>query len=151
MSKRLTASALNKLDTKLNTQKAIHILGDQFEVRINTFFRESQIQNIVTTYLSLLQDLKSQTEIDDLLIQGTIGLLNTLTLREFTDLPIPKSNSIVDLIKVSKTLLDTGIMKETFEAFDQEQVSKIEDKIKSVNSEVGKIVGELSIASTMKS
>ncbi|MCM3256988.1 hypothetical protein M3664_04235 [Paenibacillus lautus] len=151
MSKRLTASALNKLDTKLNTQKVIHILANQFEVKINTFFRESQIQNIVTTYLSLLQDLKSQTEIDDLLIQGTIGLLNTLTLREFTDLPIPKSNSIVDLIKVSKTLLDTGIMKETFEAFDQEQMSKIEDKIKSVNSEVGKIVGELSIASTMKS
>lgn len=151
MSKRLTASALNKLDSKLNTQKAIHILGDQFEVKINTIFRESQIQNIVTTYLSLLQDLKSQTEIDDLLIQGTIGLLNTLTLREFTDLPIPKSNSIVDLIKVSKTLLDTGIMKETFEAFDQKQVSKIEDKIKSVNSEVGKIVGELSIASAMKS
>ncbi|WP_431785782.1 hypothetical protein [Paenibacillus lactis] len=150
MSKKLTVSALNKLESQLNTQRVIQILGDQYEVKIKTIFRESQIQSVVTNYLTLLQDLKSRTEVDEALIQGTIGLLNTMILREFTDLPIPKGNKIEELVKVSKTLLDSGIMKETFDKLDKDELAKIEDKIKSVNSEVGKIVGELALVSSVQ-
>jgi len=149
MTKKLTATALKKLDNQLSSHKEILVYDNQFTVKINETFRESKIEAVTMTYMSILQELKARTEMDDLLIQGTIGLLSTLILREFTDLPIPQTNTIEELIKVSKVLLDTGIMKEVFDGMDKEELGKIEEKIKSINNEVGKIVGELVIASSV--
>ncbi|MEK4512269.1 hypothetical protein [Paenibacillus sp. FSL K6-2524] len=141
--KRLTAVGLKKLESTLNERIRLLVYGNQFNVNIHTFFRESLIENIITNYVTILQELQEGTEVDDTLIKGSLGVFNTLVLREFTDLPIPKTNDIESLIVVSNTLLDTGIMKEIYDAIPPEQLIKIEEKLKSVQSNFEQVVGTL--------
>ncbi|SDE82595.1 hypothetical protein SAMN04488542_102277 [Fontibacillus panacisegetis] len=138
--KKLTASGLKSLESNLNERKTIFVYGGQFAVTISVVFRESMIENVLKAYLSILNELQEHGEGDEDLIRGSLGIFNTLVLREFTDLPIPKSNDLNRLITVTNTLLDTGIMKEVYDAISPQQLLKIEEKLKSVQSNFDQVV-----------
>ncbi|MNO70676.1 hypothetical protein D3C76_615690 [compost metagenome] len=138
--KKLTASGLKSLESNLNERKTIFVYGGQFAVTISVVFRESMIENVLKAYLSILNELQEHGESDEDLIRGSLGIFNTLVLREFTDLPIPKSNDLNRLITVTNTLLDTGIMKEVYDAISPQQLLKIEEKLKSVQSNFDQVV-----------
>ncbi|GAB6930085.1 hypothetical protein JCM10914A_40680 [Paenibacillus sp. JCM 10914] len=148
--KKLTTQALKRLESELNANKTISILNNSYEVNIQQVFRESRVEAVVIQYLALLQELKNRTDLNDMLIAGTIGLLNSLIIKEFTSIPYPQCKSIEDHIKVSHVLLDTGIMNEVFNAFNPEELQKIEEKFKSTNQNLGEILGELALTSSLE-
>ncbi|MDH6671995.1 uncharacterized membrane protein YoaT (DUF817 family) [Paenibacillus sp. LBL] len=148
--KKLTTQALKKLESELNVNKTVPILNNTYEVNIQQVFRESRVEAVVIQYLALLQELKKRTDLNDMLIAGTVGLLNSLIIKEFTSIPYPQCKSIEDHIKVSHVLLDTGIMNEIFDSFIPEELRKIEDKFKSTNQNLGEILGELALSSSLE-
>lgn len=150
MAKKLTASELNKLSSKFNEKTTIHILDGEFEVSINTNFRDSDIDNIVLNYLTVLQEIQRKEQITDELLKDTVSLLNTFVLREFTDLPIPKKNDIDSLIRVTKNLLDNGITNEVLSHIPRTQIIRVENRIKEAQKGIGKVMGELALVSTVK-
>ncbi|MBA9087639.1 hypothetical protein FHR92_004124 [Fontibacillus solani] len=138
--KKLSAAGLKSLESGLNELKTIFVYDSQFAVKISSVFRESMIENVLSAYVSILNELKEHEEGDEVLIRGSLGIFNTLVLREFTDLPIPKSNDLNRLITVTNTLLDTGIMKEVYDAISPQQLFKIEEKLKSVQSNFDQVM-----------
>lgn len=86
---RLTATELNKLGSGLEEKQTIQVLG-KYDVTIHTRLRTTGIQRVLSVYLELLQGLKAANKLDDEMIAGTLNILYTLILREFTDLPLPK-------------------------------------------------------------
>lgn len=151
MAKKLTASELNKLSAKFNNKTTIRILDGEFEVAINDVFRDTDIDNVVLNYLTVLQEVNRKEQITDELLKDTVSLLNTFVLREFTDLPIPKKNDIASLIKVTKNLMDNGITNEVLNHFPIEQLAKVEIKLKQAQKGIGKVMGDLALTSTVKS
>lgn len=151
MAKKLTASELNKLSAKFNNKTTIRILDGEFEVAINDVFRDTDIDNVVLNYLTVLQEVNRKEQITDELLKDTVSLLNTFVLREFTDLPIPKKNDITSLIKVTKNLMDNGITNEVLNHFPADQLIKVETKLKEAQKGIGKVMGDLALTSTVKS
>lgn len=151
LAKKLTASELNKLSAKFNNKTTIRILDGEFEVSINDVFRDTDIDNVVLNYLTVLQEVHRKEQITDELLKDTVSLLNTFVLREFTDLPIPKKNDITSLIRVTKNLMDNGITNEVLNHFPAEQLIKVEAKLKEAQKDIGKVMGDLALTSTVKS
>lgn len=148
MTKKLTTAELNKLSLKFNERKKVSICNDEYEVTIHTNFRETKIDSVVMEYLSYIQNLKSVQELDYNLIKDTFSLLFTLVLREFTDLPIPKSKeikNISNLIKVTHNLMDLGIFHETLNHIPEDQIAKVKDRLDAIGNESGKAMGELAV------
>ncbi|MNC37176.1 hypothetical protein D3C75_857320 [compost metagenome] len=148
MVKKLTTIELNKLSSKFNKQKKVSICNNEYEVTIYTNFRETKIDRVIMEYLSYIQNLKTVQELDYNLIKDTLSLLLTLVLREFTDLPIPKSKeikNISNLIKVTHNLLDLGIFHETLNHIPEEQIAKVKERLDLVGNEGGKAMGELAV------
>lgn len=150
MAKKLTAAELNKLSSKFNDKTVIRILDGEFEVSINNTFRDSDIDNVVLNYLTVLQEVQRKEQITDELIKDTVSLLNTFVLREFTDLPIPKKNDITSLIRVTKNLLDNGITNEVLSHIPPAQLARVENRIKEAQKGIGKVMGELALISETK-
>lgn len=150
MAKKLTAAELNKLSSKFNDKTVIRILDGEFEVSINNTFRDSDIDNVVLNYLTVLQEVQRKEQITDELIKDTVSLLNTFVLREFTDLPIPKKNDITSLIRVTKNLLDNGITNEVLSHISPAQLVRVENRIKEAQKGIGKVMGELALISTVE-
>jgi hypothetical protein len=150
MAKKLTVAELNKLSSKFNERKKIYILDGQYEVNVNTEFRESAIENVAISYIGILEQVKSQPNASNETIKDTVALLNTLILREFTDLPIPKKNDILNLIKFTHNLLDNGIMVEVYNSIPKEQILRIQTKLEQVSKSVGEMLGELAIKTSLE-
>jgi|GEM_PF-3068428 len=150
MTKKLTAAELNKLSSKFNELKKVHILDGQYEVSIYTSFRESLIENVVMTYIGLLEDLKKSENVTNETIKNTVVLLDTLILREFTDLPIPKKNDIPNLIKFTHNLLDNGILVEVYNHIPKDQIEKVKAKLEQVSKGIGEATAELAIQAALQ-
>lgn len=150
MTKKLTTASLNKLDSKFNEKKKIYILDGEYEVDININFRPSDIDELVMTYISALEELKSLTNVDDIQIKDTLSLLPVLILRSFTNLPIPKKNAdIASLIIISKTLYDNQFIEEVYPHFPEDQIKKVNEKINSFGKNIGNVLGELAVQSAI--
>ncbi|MET3209905.1 UNVERIFIED_CONTAM: hypothetical protein ABIC26_002853 [Paenibacillus sp. PvR008] len=132
MTKKITATELNKLSKELEQTKTHPILDGQFEVTIKQNFKESSINNIFTGLIEVVQGIeKSQlTELTFSQIASQIG--STLMLREFTDLPIPNKNDFQTLIKVYENLLNTNIFVEVVNKLPEIQVKKLEKRFKEI-------------------
>ncbi|KAF6626942.1 hypothetical protein H6F38_23070 [Paenibacillus sp. EKM208P] len=132
MTKKLTASELNKLNNKFNEKKAISILNGQFEVTIFQQFKDTSINNIFTGLIEVVKgiDDKQLTELMFSQIAEQIGL--TLMLREFTDLPIPNKNDFQTLIKVYENLLNANIFVEVMNELPESQIRKVEKRFEEI-------------------
>lgn len=142
--KKLTLSVINKANSALNELKVVRVLGD-YEVRINTKFRKTLIRNVLISYFTILQDLKGRDNVTEETIMNSISLLNTLILREFSDVPIPSINNVEELIEVSNALLDTGILEEVFIHFPQEELNNLSEELKKASKNIGELMGEIAI------
>ncbi|MNH66530.1 hypothetical protein D3C73_185630 [compost metagenome] len=151
MSKKLTSATINKLNKELDKKKTIYILGE-YEVNINLVFNESKIDKVVFDYLSMFEEVNKNNEFDEEFIRGTLAILNTFILREFSDVPmIPSDRNVQKLIQVSKALYNTGIMEEVMVAFDQEQLNKVFEKLQTGSKRVGELMGEYAIKDALNS
>ncbi|GIP32608.1 hypothetical protein [Paenibacillus sp. J2TS4] len=148
-SKKLTKTVLHKIDSQLNQRKKITVLG-QYEVQIDTYFKLSKIQDVAMDYLKIITELKSRKNITDRTIMRSVALISTLAVKEFSDAPIPDLSRIDDLIKVSAQLLDTGILKEIWDAFPSDQLARLEEEINKISAEFGKQIGEAAIAASLQ-
>lgn len=150
MPNKLTATTIHKLNKELDKKKTILVLGEH-EVKIDLVFKDSKIDKIVFDYLSLFEEVNKDGTLDEEFIRGTLAILNTFILRDFSDVPmIPKDRNVKKLIQVSEALYDTGIMEEVMMAFDQEQLNKVFAKLSAAGKRVGEIMGEYAIKSTLQ-
>lgn len=149
--KKLTAAALSTLDAKNNQRKTIYVTDQQYEVQIHTFFRKSLIDNVNTNYLSLIDQLRQKTDVTDQVIKDTVGLYNTLLLKEFSDLPIPRKLDVEKLIKVTNMLLDNGIMEEVLTQFPDLELRKLEEQFKALQEKMAVMVSELALTRAQQS
>lgn len=140
--KKLTASSLNKLNSSLNQQTTITVCGD-YEIQIDTIFRESKIQKLVIDYLTILQNLHKLEKVTEETIINSISLVNVLIIKYFSNAPIPDIDDLGKLIQVSDTLLDLGITKNCFEHFPQSEIDKVKDALDRAAKESGRLMGEM--------
>ncbi|KAA9007389.1 hypothetical protein F4V43_02560 [Paenibacillus spiritus] len=155
MAKKLTAAELNKLGAKYNEFKTVTI--GEYEIRLQKLFQETKIESIVLEYLSYLQLLKEQPEVDLDLTKDTLSILHTLVLREFTDIPVPKKNKktkplsyLGSLIKVTHILIDEGIYVELLNNISDEEIAKVEAKLNATAKTAGQLLGELAIKNAIE-
>ncbi|MNW28327.1 hypothetical protein D3C74_51510 [compost metagenome] len=141
---RLTATELNKLGSGLEEKQTIQVLG-KYDVTIHTKLRNTGIQRVLSVYLELLQGLKAANKLDDEMIAGTLNVLYTLILREFTDLPLPKKNDLTPLLRATSNLIDTGIMEEVFQHIPDSELMKVKDQMSKVQSNMAEALAEMAI------
>lgn len=146
-SNKLTLAKLNAVDSKNNQRKTIYVTAENYEVNVHTYFRESLMEDVITEYIAIVDELRSQTEIDDVLIKGTLGSFYTLVMKKFTDLPFPKKLSIESLNAISRQFLDNGITVGVINSFPQEELDKLEQRFKVAQQQAAKIIAEMAVAS----
>ncbi|MGV2886813.1 hypothetical protein [Paenibacillus taichungensis] len=146
-SNKLTLAKLNAIDSKNNQRKTIYVTPDNHEVNVHTYFRESLMEDVVTEYIAIVDELRSRTEIDDILIKSTLSLFNTLVMKKFTDLPFPKKLDLESLVKYSRVFLDNGITTEVINSFPKEELKKLEDRFKVAQQQAAKVIAEMAVAS----
>lgn len=160
--KKLTLSNLNKLASQFNEKRKITILvnGEEFEVMIHNKFRETAVRKVCVDYIKILYELKQLNNLDDEAILNATYLLNTLVLKEFTNLPIPdvvnKGNVTVEdlekLIKVTENLVDLGIIEYLLgenSPFGKENIELLNRVANQVSANVGKTISELGLISEL--
>ncbi|PIH59172.1 hypothetical protein [Paenibacillus sp. LK1] len=146
-SNKLTLAKLNAIDSKNNQRKTIYVTPDNHEVNVHTYFRESLMEDVVTEYIAIVDELRSRTEIDDNLIRDTLSLFNILVMKTFSDLPFPKKMNIDSLTAISRKFLDNGITMEVINSFPKEELKKLEDRFKVAQQQAAKVIAEMAVAS----
>lgn len=151
---KLTTTSLNKLSSQFNEKKKIIITvnGEDFQISINVKFRESAIRKICAEYFEFVSNLQSIGELSDEEILGTTYVFNTLILREFTDLPIPKTKDIRKLIRISENLLDLGIVETLLgegSPFGKENIELVNKIANEVGSGISKALSEAGVVSSL--
>lgn len=146
-SNKLTLAKLNTVDNKNNQRKTIYVTPERYEVNIHTLFRESLMDDVVTEYIALVDELRNNPEFDDSLIRGTLSLFNVLTMRKFTDMPFPKKITLSGLIGLSRKFMDNGITNEVINSFPKEEMEKLEKRFKTAQQNAAKVIAEMAVAS----
>ncbi|WP_339304594.1 hypothetical protein NST33_18615 [Paenibacillus sp. FSL L8-0435] len=146
-SNKLTLAKLNAVDSKNNQRKTIYVTSENYEVNVHTYFRESLMEDVVTEYIALVEELRSQTDLDDVLIRGTLSLFNVLVMKKFTDLPFPKNMGLGSLIEISRKFMDNGITNEVINSFPKEELDKLEQRFKAAQQQAAKVIAEMAVAS----
>ncbi|RPK31855.1 hypothetical protein [Paenibacillus xylanexedens] len=146
-SNKLTLAKLNTVDNKKNQRKTIYVTPERYEVNIHTFFRESFMEDVVAEYMTFVEDLRSNKEIDDALIRGTLSLFNVLVMKKFTDMPFPRKINLSGLIGLARKFMDNGITNEVINSFPKEEMKKLEDRFKAAQQNAAKVIAEMAVAS----
>ncbi|WP_091014520.1 MULTISPECIES: hypothetical protein [Paenibacillus] len=146
-SNKLTLAKLNTVDNENNKRKTVYVTPKKYEVNIHTFFRESLMDDVVTEYIALVEELRSKTEIDDVLIRGTLSLFNVLMMKKFTDLPFPKKMDLGALIGISRKFMDNGITNEVINEFPKSELDKLEERFKVAQQNAAKVIAEMAVYS----
>lgn len=144
---KLTLAKLNTIDSKKNGRKTIYVTDEKYEINIHTYFRESLMEDVVSEYIAIVDELRSRTDIDDNLIKDTLSLFNVLVMKTFTDLPFPKKMNIESLTGISRKFLDNGITTEVINEFPKEELDKLEQRFKAAQQQAAKVIAEMAIAS----
>ncbi|OZB98020.1 hypothetical protein [Paenibacillus sp. XY044] len=146
---KLTASAINNAAKSKDKKKTVYVLGDK-EVVIDIAFKESKIDTVIFDYLSMFEEVSRGNQIDDEFIRGTGAILQTLILREFSNVPmIPKDRNVAKFIEVAKVLYDTGILEEVINSYEESELNKVYDKLAKNSNRLGKLIGEYAISSSL--
>lgn len=130
-SSKVTNKLLQQLDSLDNKKKKVYIttkLGEH-EVLLSEYFGEKSINKVVSDLLEVITPLLQSEEIKPEDLVSPITLIPILTLREFTDLPIPKENDLAVLTAVSDRLINHGIVRQVYPQFDQFEVQKLGELI----------------------
>jgi len=142
--KKLTLTAMNKLDQKYNEKKPILLLN-QYQHTVHTHFRRSDIQKLLIDYFNVLQELKEYEELDsDILIKAS-SLLNVLVIKYFSDIELPRLDHIEAMIRASMILLDLGVMDQLFSdlGFPKDQLELLSNEINKASVKMEEQLGEM--------
>ena len=128
--KKLTASNILSLHSKMFTQKAIHIdvEGNMYEVLIDKKFQPTKIQELIMEMLEKQQQISKFEDIFNMTYY-----VNYLIIKYFTNISIANVNDFEKQIRVFKALLDLEIFEKVVESFDQSEIDKINKYIKKVS------------------
>ncbi|MFI2856796.1 hypothetical protein ACH6EH_06620 [Paenibacillus sp. JSM ZJ436] len=149
MTKKLSASAINKAHKALDNKKKITVLGE-YEVNISLTFKDSDIDKVIFDYLTMFEEAGRNNKIDDEFILGSGALLHTLILGAFTDVPmIPKERDIAKYLEVANVFYNTGIMNAVIEALPERELKKVSDKLDANSKKIGQMIGEYALSSAM--
>lgn len=144
MAKKLTANSIKNLDKALNIKKTVNIKnevnGDEYEVIVTTHLRKSAIEDVVMEYIEYLQEMNSRVIVNDKLIKDSMKLIDTLTLKRFTNLPIPNEISLEELISLTKTFGDIGLTEQIIKQIPQAELDKIAVYLKEVSEKAANLV-----------
>ena len=149
----LSSKEISKLSTALDetTPIVINVQGKDYVVNINKHFRASKLEMIAVKYLEYIQKLRQKLDVTEETIIGTIKLLPTLIIMEFSDVPIDyEIKDIDDLIHVQKNLYDLGILGQVFSQFDKKEVEKVNKMITIIAKEAGKLMNDVVIQKALK-
>lgn len=149
MSKKLTLAELNKLDKKINKRKKIIVGEEKYEIQIDDFIKDTDIDEIIIELNELLEQLKSKTKVTNTDVKNICSLHPLLVIRKFTDAHVPKENNIERLIEISKLYLNTGLMAEILSYFSQEQLNKMEKRSTELMKETGRLMADLSLQTAL--
>jgi hypothetical protein len=149
---KLTTSSLNKLASQFNEKKKVYfeLDGEQFEILVSNKFRESKIREVYAEYITILQKMKASNMLNDETIIGASYVLNTLLLKEFTNLPIPKLDDVRKLVKVTLNLVDLGIVEYFFgenSPFGEANMSLLNRILQQASDNISKSFIELGLMS----
>lgn len=153
-SKKLTMTGLERLANQtFNEKRKVSVCNGEFEIEINENFKITDIQSIAVEYLKIIEKLKSMKDVDEELIMASTRLIDTLVLRKFSTLPIPETDDIAKLIKVSDNLLNLGIVKELFSggenSFKESEIKLVKERIEKAMESYAKTLGEIGLMSEL--
>lgn len=148
MAEKLDIAAIKRLNKSLEQTEQIDVLG--YEVTIVRHFKESKIDKVIFDYLSMFEEASRGNAIDEEFIRGTGAILQTLILREFSNVPmIPKGRKIPKIIEVAQVLYNTGILPAVINSFDESELKKVYDKLANNSDRLGKLLGEYAVSSSL--
>ncbi|WP_336764963.1 hypothetical protein [Paenibacillus sp. USHLN196] len=130
MANKITLEALKQNQTKTKEFDVTDVSGNEYTVQMDTIFLDSKIERIVVDYGTYLTQLQSEIEIDDEVIRMTSRFIDVLVMREFTDIPIPKKVTVLELIGLCITLEDSGIISELKKHVDKKEEKKIHNRFR---------------------
>ncbi|MWV44973.1 hypothetical protein GRF59_15225 [Paenibacillus sp. HJL G12] len=135
--KKLTIAELDKMENELNQKETIKILDGKYEVNIHKVFKDSDIEDMLLNYMTILQELNKSPEAN---LKNSASLYITLILRHFTDLPIPESNEIDELIRITKVLKNKGITTEVTESLPKDQLEYLGTRAQEASVALEKLI-----------
>jgi hypothetical protein len=145
-SKKLTLGVIEKADAEFHEQKTIRVLG-QYEVRIFTKWRKTRIRDVLSRFFTILRELPGKEQVTEETIAGSVSLLHTLVLSEFTTIPVPPAADMDELIRLSDALIDTGIMEQVFAELPSDQIQVLTDELNKASKQIGELLGEAAVSS----
>jgi hypothetical protein len=125
MPKKPTLSNLSKEASKLNAKRKVEIGG--FEFIINEHFQPLHIQKLLIDYLSIINELKSESkklDTSDTLIYLTYVMYG-LTLQYFSNIPFPNSVNHSTLVATVHNLINLDIFEELWNSYDANELQKL--------------------------
>lgn len=149
----LTNKEITSLTTTLDETIPIiiNVQGKDYVVNINKHFRNSKLEVIAVKYLDYVQKLRKKPDVTEETIIGTIKLLPTLIIMEFSDVPIDfEIKEIDDLIHIQKNLYDLGILGQVYSQFDKKELEKANKMIATIAKEAGKLMNDVVIQKALK-
>lgn len=135
--KKINITNMNKADTKAftTTDLVVEVQNQDFIVRIDDVFRTSKMDNAFQSFGSYM-DYCEEKDID-----WNAGTLNLLVMLEnFTDIKFP--DSILNKLQLMVSLTDHGVIDKIFEAFDKEQMGRLQQRFEELNDTLPKMVEE---------
>ncbi len=149
-SKKLNLTELKKLEKKINKRKKVYVGEEKYEIMIDEFIKDTDIDEIVMELNELIDDLRKKEKVTNTDIKNICSLHPLLMIRKFTDASVPEGNDIEKLINVSNLYINTGLTFEILSHFSDEQVKKMNDRSTELMKETGKKLGEIALQQEIK-
>ena len=135
---KITQEGLKKVEAKKFAYKIIEVEleGENFQVKVDNSFRDSKVEVFVQNVSNDVEECeKKEIQIHP------IVLSNLNLVKVFTDIEFPEETE--GKIDMFYLLTDLGITEQVFEAFDEKQIQKLNEKIIQIQENLPKIIEEL--------
>lgn len=136
MAKKLTVNEIKKLSKQMDEQKEVLILDGEYKVMIDKQFKVSKIQKVIADIQKAMVEMK----VDGVNTEkfGDLMVLNFMfVFKHFTNLDLPEDYK--DLLVVSEYLMDIGAFEGILNAFDQKEIDKLVNSMKTVSENLPKM------------
>lgn len=131
---KLTLGKLKTIDSKTYTQKKIKI--GEYDVLIDEQFRPSKISEMITEFTQKLDYCREKGY--DLKFGEYVFVL---LIKYFTDITIP--SSFEEQVQMLKLLVDHELLTPIINAFDENEMKKLNDNINKYKDNVDKLLEDL--------
>lgn len=132
MAKKLTSSTLSKSSNKFGERLTIQVtdrFSESYSVDINKYFKTSEVQKLIVDYISFKEELPNLvSELE--LIKDTTYLYYALLVKYFTNVPL--SDSLMELISGTETLIDLEVFDHIVGALPKEEIERVNVLIKKM-------------------